>query len=55
MNGSFDEYTALDNGWQRHADGWETYPDGDHYSVHLDGETAGFLIRSSIPMMEKLV
>ena len=42
MNGSFDEYTALDNGWQRHADGWETYPDGDHYSVHLDGETAGF-------------
>ena len=42
MNGSFDEYTALDNGWQRYADGWETYPDGDHYSVHLDGETAGF-------------
>ena len=42
MNGSFDEYTTLDNGWQRHADGWETYPDGDHYSVHLDGETAGF-------------
>jgi hypothetical protein len=42
MNGSFDEYTTLDNGWQRHADGWETYPDGDHYSVHLDGENAGF-------------
>ena len=42
MNGSFDEYTTLDNGWQRHADGWETYPNGDSYSVHLDGETAGF-------------
>ena len=42
MNGSFDEYTTLDNGWQRHADGWETFPNGDSYSVHLDGETAGF-------------
>ncbi|MBI79714.1 MAG: hypothetical protein CMQ51_04755, partial [Gammaproteobacteria bacterium] len=42
MNGSFEHYTELDNGWQRHADGWETYPDGDHYSVHLDGESVGF-------------
>jgi hypothetical protein len=41
-NGSFEHYTELDNGWQRHADGWETYPNGDFYSVHLDGESVGF-------------
>ena len=37
VNASFEHYTPQDNGWQNHADGWETYPDGDHYSVELDG------------------
>ena len=39
QNGSFDdEYISMDNGWQKHAVGWETYPDADHYTVIEDGE-----------------
>ena len=33
-NGSFDDdIISLENGWQTHAGGWETYPDGDHYTL----------------------
>ena len=38
-NGSFDgEIYPQDNGWQYHAEGWETYPDANHYTVIIDGE-----------------